>query len=243
MKLCVIPARGGSQRIPRKNIRQFAGRPIIAWSIQAALESGLFDRVMVSTDDEEIAAVARAHDAEIPFLRPAELADAHTGTNAVVKQAIRWHGEHGQAIDYACCLYATAPFVRACDLRAGHDLLLASGKSFVFSVTSFPFPIQRALRLNAQGEVEAMYPEHRATRSQDLEPAWHDAGQFYWGRAGAFLANEVLFSPVALPVILPRHRVQDIDTEEDWQRAELMFAALQAEAAGPAHLGGEGGGA
>lgn len=228
MKLCVIPARGGSKRIPRKNIRLFSGQPIIAWSIQAALKTGLFDRVMVSTDDEEIAEVARAHGGEIPFFRPRDLADDHTGTNAVVKQAIRWHEQQGLTVSHACCLYATAPFVRARDLREGHDLLLGSGKSFVFSVTSFPFPIQRALRLNAQGEVEAMYPEYRATRSQDLEPAWHDAGQFYWGLASAFLNDETLFSPASLPVTLPRYRVQDIDTEEDWQRAELMFAALRA---------------
>lgn len=228
MKLCVIPARGGSKRIPRKNIRLFAGRPIIAWSIQAALETGLFDRVMVSTDDEEIAEVAHAHGAEIPFLRPRGLADDHTGTNAVTQQAIRWHGERGISVEYACCLYATAPFVQTDDLREGHDRLVDSGKSFVFSVTSFPFPIQRALRLNLRGEVEAMYPEYRATRSQDLEPAWHDAGQFYWGRAAAFLNDEILFSPASLPLILPRHRVQDIDSEEDWLRAELMFAALRA---------------
>ncbi|MDP2787490.1 MAG: pseudaminic acid cytidylyltransferase [Pseudomonadota bacterium] len=234
MKLCVIPARGGSKRIPRKNIRLFAGRPIIAWSIQAALETGLFDRVMVSTDDAEIAEVARAHGAEIPFLRPRELADDHTGTNAVVKQAIHWHNAQGMPVEFACCLYATAPFVRANDLREGHDRLLASGKSFVFSVTSFPFPIQRALRLNAQGEVEAMYPEYRATRSQDLAPAWHDAGQFYWGRASAFLNDETLFSPASLPLILPRYRVQDIDSEEDWLRAELMFSALHTSEAGGA---------
>lgn len=234
MKLCVIPARGGSKRIPRKNIRLFAGRPIIAWSIQAALETGLFDRVMVSTDDDEIAEVARAHGAEIPFLRPRELADDHTGTNAVAKQAIRWHEDHGMPVAFACCLYATAPFVRVNDLREGHDRLLASGKSFVFSVTSFSFPIQRALRLNAQGEVEAMYPEFRATRSQDLEPAWHDAGQFYWGRASAFLNDETLFSPASLPLILPHHRVQDIDSEEDWRRAELMFYALHTSEAGDA---------
>lgn len=230
MKLCVIPARGGSKRIPRKNIRPFHRRPIIAWSIAAALESGLFDRVMVSTDDDEIAAVARAHGAEIPFLRPRDLADDHTGTNAVVKQAIRWHAAQGVTVAHACCLYATAPFIQARYLREGHDLLLSSGKAFVFSVTSFPFPIQRALRLNERGEVEAMYPQHRATRSQDLEPAWHDAGQFYWGRADAFLNDEILFSPASLGVILPRHRVQDIDTEEDWLRAELMFEALQAHA-------------
>lgn len=227
MKLCVIPARGGSKRIPRKNIRPFCGRPIIAWSIAAALESDLFDRVMVSTDDDEIAEVARDQGAEIPFLRPPELADDHTGTNAVVKQAIRWHAEQGVPVEHACCLYATAPFIQARYLREGHDLLLASGKAFVFSVTSYAFPVQRALRLNARGEVEAMYPEYRAARSQDLEPAWHDAGQFYWGRADAFLNDEILFSPASLPLILPRHRVQDIDTEEDWRRAELMFSTLR----------------
>jgi pseudaminic acid cytidylyltransferase len=227
MKIAVIPARGGSKRIPRKNIRPFAGKPIIGYSIEAALGCGLFDKVIVSTDDYEIAEVARGFGAEIPYLRPKPLADDYTGTNAVVKHALSWFKERDMAIKHACCIYATAPFVQADDLRKGHDLLLASGKSFVFSVTSFPFPIQRALRFNAQGEVEAMYPEYRATRSQDLEPAWHDAGQFYWGRASAFQNDETLFSPASLAVILPRHRVQDIDSEEDWLRAELMFAALR----------------
>jgi pseudaminic acid cytidylyltransferase len=228
MKLCVIPARGGSKRIPRKNIRLFAGRPILAWSLRAALETGLFDRVMVSTDDEDIAAVALAHGAEVPFLRPRELADDHTGTHAVVKQAIQWHQRQGMSVEVACCVYATAPFVQPRFLREGYERLMASDKAFVFSVTSYAFPIQRALRLNALGEVEALHPEYRNTRSQDLEPAYHDAGQFYWGRAEAFLNDAVLFSPASLAVILPRHLVQDIDTEEDWRRAELMFQVLQA---------------
>lgn len=228
MKLCVIPARGGSKRIPRKNIRPFAGRPILAWSIRAARDAGLFDRIMVSTDDAEIAAVAQAHGAEVPFLRPPELADDHTGTNAVVKQAILWHQERDLRVEAACCIYATAPFVQPAHVRRGHDMLLESGKSFVFSVTTYAFPIQRAIRLNARGEVEALYPEYRMTRSQDLEPIYHDAGQFYWGRAESFLNDTVLFSSESLPVILPRHLVQDIDTEEDWRRAELMFQALQA---------------
>jgi pseudaminic acid cytidylyltransferase len=228
MKLCVIPARGGSKRIPRKNIRPFAGLPILAWSIRAARESGLFDRVMVSTDDDEIAAIALDHGAEIPFLRPKELADDHTGTNAVVKQAIQWHGARDIQVEAACCVYATAPFVRPGYLREGYEKLMSTGKDFVFSVTSYAFPIQRAIRLNGRGEVEALYPEYRNTRSQDLEPAYHDAGQFYWGRAGAFLNDAVLFSPASLPVILPRHLVQDIDTDEDWRRAELMFQALRA---------------
>lgn len=227
MKLAVIPARGGSKRIPRKNIRDFAGRPIIAHSIGAALESGCFDRVIVSTDDEEIAAVARQWGAETPFLRPATLADDHTGTNAVVKHAIGWFREAGHAVELACCIYATAPFVQARYLRQGLERLAASDKAFAFSVTSFPFPIQRAIRINAAGAVEAIWPENIARRSQDLEEAFHDAGQFYWGRADAFLADTVLFSPVSLPVVLPRHLVQDIDTLEDWQRAEHMYRALE----------------
>lgn len=229
MKLCVIPARGGSQRIPRKNIRHFAGRPMLAWPVAAALQSGLFDRVMVSTDDAEIARVARDCGAEVPFLRPTQLADAHTGTNAVVKQAIEWHLAQGQSVSHTCCLYATAPLVRSDDLRAAYALLTASDKAFVFSVTRYAFPIQRALRLNLRGEVEAMHPEHRTTRSQDLEPAWHDAGQFYWGTAQAFLDEVVTFSAASLGYPLPTHRVQDIDTEEDWRRAELLFEILRRE--------------
>lgn len=225
MRLAVIPARGGSKRIPRKNIRDFCGKPIIAYSVEAALASGLFDRVIVSTDDEEIAAVARLFGAEVPFLRPSDLADDHTGTDAVVKHAIAWHQERGQRVDYACCLYATAPFIQVSYLREGFEKLVTSGKSYVFSVTSFAFPIQRAIRLNSLGEVEALFPEHIFSRSQDLEETYHDAGQFYWGRAQAFVDEVVAFSPASLPVILPRHLVQDIDTLEDWRRAELMYQA------------------
>jgi pseudaminic acid cytidylyltransferase len=228
-RLAVIPARGGSKRIPRKNLRQFAGRPIIAHSIQAARDSGLFDVVLVSTDDEEIAAVAREQGADVPFLRPRELADDHTGTQAVVKQAIEAVAAWRSMPEQVCCIYATAPFVRPEDLAAGLASLDTSGAEFAFSVTSFAFPIQRALRLDADGRVGMMWPEHMATRSQDLEHAWHDAGQFYWGRAQAFLAGVPLYSSASVAVPLPRHRVQDIDTEEDWRRAELMFRVLQAE--------------
>lgn len=226
MKIAVIPARGGSKRIPRKNITAFAGKPIIAYSIAAAQQSGLFDQVVVSTDDQEIADVARQLGAAIPFLRPPTLADDHTGTNAVVKHAIGWFDQQGPAVSHACCIYATAPFLQPQYLQQGHDKLLESGKAFVFSVTTFPAPVQRALRLTAAGEIAALYPQYRQVRSQDLEPAYHDAGQFYWGTAAAFLGDEVLFSPAALPVILPRHLVQDIDTPEDWLRAELMYRAF-----------------
>ncbi len=229
MRLAVIPARGRSKRIPRKNIRSFAGRPMIGYSIEAARECGLFDRIVVSTDDVEIADLAVACGAEVPFLRPAELSDDHTGTMAVGRHAISEVQEVGSAVEYTCCIYATAPFVRAEDLRRGFELLQTSGRSYAFSVTSFPFPIQRAIRIDGSGAVEPFFPQCIASRSQDLEPAYHDAGQFYWGTAAAFLADIPLFSAAAIPVVLPRYRVQDIDTAEDWMRAELLFKAMQLE--------------
>lgn len=229
MKLAIIPARGGSKRIPRKNIKPFCGKPMIAWSIEAAQESGCFDRVIVSTDDAEIAEVARQYGAEVPFMRPLELSDDHTGTIPVIRHAIETINSQGRAVEQACCLYATAPFIRAEDLRRGLELLQGSGGDYAFSVTSYAFPIQRAIRLTPEGRVEMFNPEHFSTRSQDLEEAYHDAGQFYWGRAEAWLQGQMIFSPASLPVMLPRHRVQDIDTPEDWVRAEWMFKAMQVQ--------------
>lgn len=228
-RIAIIPARGGSKRIPRKNIKAFGGKPMIAWSIEAALASGCFARVIVSTDDDEIAEVAREWGAEVPFKRPAELADDHTGTIPVIAQAIDWLREHDQAPDAVCCLYATAPFVQPEDLRRGLAILEGQGVDYAFSVTSYAFPIQRAIRLTAEGRVAMVQPEHFATRSQDLEDAYHDAGQFYWGQAGAWCEGRPIFSAQAAPVLLPRHRVQDIDTPEDWQRAEWLFRAWQAK--------------
>jgi len=223
--VAIIPARGGSKRIARKNLKPFDGVPIIVRSIRTALESGLFERVVVSTDDEEIARVARAHGADVPFLRPAELADDFTGTAAVIVHAL----QQLPGFDYACCVYATAPLLQARYLRQGFDLLeQRADKSFAFSVSSFGFPVQRALTLDGQGALTALYPEFRNTRSQDLPEAFQDAGQFYWGRSEAWLRGEVLFSPASLPVIVPRHLVQDIDTPEDWTRAEYLYAALKA---------------
>jgi N-acylneuraminate cytidylyltransferase len=229
MKLAIIPARGGSKRIPRKNIKPFCGKPMIAWSIEAALESGCFDRIIVSTDDEEIAEVARQYGAEVPFMRPLELSDDHTGTIPVIRHAIETINSQGRAVEQACCLYATAPFIQAEDLRRGLEILQGSGGDYAFSVTSYAFPIQRAIRLTPEGRVEMFNPEHFNTRSQDLEEAYHDAGQFYWGRADAWLQGKMIFSPASLPVMLPRHRVQDIDTPEDWVRAEWLFKAMQAQ--------------
>ena len=229
MKLAIIPARGGSKRIPLKNIKPFCGKPMIAWSIEAALQSACFDQVIVSTDDAEIAEVARRWGAAVPFMRPAELSDDHTGTIPVIRHAIEWFNLQGQSVEQTCCLYATAPFVTAEDLRRGLDVLQGNDCDYAFSVTSYPFPIQRAIRINAEGRVEMFSPEHFNTRSQDLEEAFHDAGQFYWGRAHAWLQGEMIFSPHSLPVLLPRHRVQDIDTPEDWARAEWLFKAMQAQ--------------
>lgn len=229
MKLAIIPARGGSKRIPRKNIKPFCGKPMIAWSIEAALQSACFDQVIVSTDDAEIAEVARQWGATVPFMRPAELSDDHTGTIPVIRHAIEWFNRQGQSVEQACCLYATAPFVSAEDLRSGLDILQSNDCDYAFSVTSYAFPIQRAIRLNAEGRVEMFSPEHFNTRSQDLEEAFHDAGQFYWGTTEAWLQGKLIFSPDSLPLLLPRHRVQDIDTSEDWERAEWLFKAMQAQ--------------
>jgi pseudaminic acid cytidylyltransferase len=226
MIVAVIPARGGSKRIPHKNIKNFLGKPIIAWSIETAIKSGIFDKVIVSTDDDEIAAVAKEYGAEVPFIRPAELSDDNTGTSPVVKHAIRWLQSNGHEVEYACCIYATAPFVQSKYLLEGFSKLKEFNKAYAFSVTSFPFPIQRALRIVNDNQVEAIWPENTNSRSQDLEEAYHDAGQFYWGRADAFLSDVVLYSEESVPIVLPRFLVQDIDTYEDWQRAELMFDAL-----------------
>jgi pseudaminic acid cytidylyltransferase len=223
MRLAVIPARGGSKRIPRKNIRTFAGQPMISWAITAALKSGCFDRIIVSTDDPEISEVAKAHGAEVPFLRPSELADDHTGTIPVIAHAIGWQNSHGQQVSEACCIYATAPFVEVNDLKRGIQVLLDRGADYAFSVTSYEFPIQRAIRITLNRGVEMFQPEHLYTRSQDLEDAWHDAGQFYWGLASAWMDRRPIFGLKSAPIILPRYRVQDIDTPEDWVSAELKF--------------------
>lgn len=224
--VAIIPARGGSKRIPGKNIREFCGKPMIAWSIEAARAAKCFDTVLVSTDDNDIAAVAKAWGAEVPFLRPENLSDDFIGTSPVVRHALEWLNEQGQPAALACCLYATAPFVSTTDLLQGLTLLKERGASYAFSVTSFPYPIQRALRITESGGVAMFSPEYAGARSQDLEEAWHDAGQFYWGTAQAWLDKRPVFGERSVPVCLPRHRVQDIDTTEDWVRAEWLFRAM-----------------
>jgi pseudaminic acid cytidylyltransferase len=229
MTLAVIPARGGSKRIPRKNVKLFCGKPIIAWSIEAARASGLFDQTIVSTDDTEIAEVAKTYGAEVPFIRPAALSGDLVGTSPVVAHAIQWCRMRGYKPDLVCCIYATAPFVTAADLQRGLQILVDTGADFAFSVTTYAFPIQRAVKLTEQGRVEMFQPRYFSWRSQDLEEAFHDAGQFYWGRANAWCSGKAVFSTDSAPVIQPRYRVQDIDTPEDWTRAEWMFKAQQGQ--------------
>ena len=225
MAIAIIPARGGSKRIPGKNIRMFAGRPMISYSIEAAIQSEIFTRVIVSTDDPGIAQIAQTFGAEVPFLRPAELSDDYADTAEVTTHAIKWLEQHGESAEFVCCIYATAPFLRAEDLLTGYGILKEADKQFVFSATSFSFPIQRALRMTEAG-VAPFFPEYIESRSQDLEGAYHDAGQFYWGRAAAFCAGLPLFADHSAAVVLPRYRVQDIDTLEDWSQAELIADAL-----------------
>lgn len=227
MSVCIIPARGGSKRIPRKNIRPFLGKPMIAWSIDAARRAGCFDRIIVSTEDDAIAAIAEAHGANVPFRRDPLLADDLTGTLPVIAHAVRALGL-ADTIP-VCCLYATAPFVRPEDLLAGQTRLLRNGAPFVISVTSYAFPIQRALQRDEDSAVRMRDPTQMHTRSQDLPEAWHDAGQFYWAKAATWTSARGVFDAGAQGLPLPRHRVQDIDTPEDWSRAEWMMRAMIAE--------------
>jgi pseudaminic acid cytidylyltransferase len=227
MNLAIIPARGGSKRIPKKNIKLFRGKPIIGWAIETALESKCFDRVVVSTDDDEIAEVSSSFGAEIPFIRPQELSDDYAGTSGVIAHAVEWLAESGVRFEYACCIYATAPFVQVEDFVQSLALIKNQEADYCFSVTTFPFPIERALKINEDQRCEMLQPENYETRSQDLEEAYHDAGQFYWGTSDAWLKSKKIFSLGSVPYVLPRYRVQDIDTMEDWFRAELMFEALQ----------------
>jgi len=222
-KIAIIPARGGSKRIPKKNIKEFVGKPIIAYSIEAAITSELFDKVIVSTDAKEIAECAIKYGAEVPFLRPKELSDDYTGTIEVIKHCLSWLKKNGYSAKYACCIYATAPLLKPTYLREGLKLLENSEGSYSFSVVPFDAPIQRALRINPDNEIEMIWPENENRRSQDLEETYYDAGQFYWGSSSAFLEGKPIFTTASSPVVVPRHLAQDIDTMEDWLLAENLY--------------------
>jgi pseudaminic acid cytidylyltransferase len=227
MNVAIIPARGGSKRIPGKNIKHFHGKPIIAYSIEAAIASGCFDKVIVSTDDLEIAAVAKQFGADVPFMRPSDISDDHATTMDVIQHAIQWCEESGMSVSNVCCLYATAPFVTPEFLQEGLKILQQEECEFAFSATRFSFPIQRAIKLSEHGEVSMFFPENGQVRSQDLEEAYHDAGQFYWGNKSAFLERKAVFAPHSRVVLLPRSCVQDIDTQDDWLFAESLFSLMK----------------
>lgn len=226
MNVAVIPARGGSKRIPRKNVRPFGGKAMIVHSIDTARASGLFDRIIVCTDDEEIAQVAQDYDAEVPFRRPAELADDYAGTTEVVAHAVEWLQQRHVSLGPVCCLYATAPLVQATELRIGFERLQLGQWKFVFSATTFASPVFRGFTERADGGLEMLFPRHFRSRSQDLAECYHDAGQFYWGQPEAWARRAKIFDCHSTIVKLPRWRVQDIDTEEDWRSAEWIYEQL-----------------
>jgi len=227
--LAVIPARGGSKRIPRKNIRPFLGVPLLSRTIGILRGTGVFSRIVVSTDDDEIAAIASSSGAEVPFRRPAELANDTAITAPVLEHAVRTLEAAGSVAEFVCCVYPAAVLALESDILQAYEFLRERPEmDYVFSATSFPYPIQRALRPRAEG-CEMFWPQYHDARSQTLEPAFHDAGQFYWGRRQAWLASRPIFSPHSHMLLLPRFRVQDIDVPEDWERAEMIFELLQGQ--------------
>lgn len=225
MNIAVIPARGGSKRIPRKNIKPFCGKPMIAWAISAAHESGLFDHVVVSTDDDEISRVAKECGAVVPFIRPDDLSDDLTPTVPVVAHAVQSCLDLGWDVNHACCIYPCAPSLQVGDLVAALEMIQKSDADFVYPVAEYAHPIQRAMRRLASGEMQFFSPQFELTRTQDLETAYHDAGQFYWGKASSWLAHKKMHTD-GLGMPIPNWRVVDIDTEDDWVRAELVVKSF-----------------
>lgn len=224
--VAIITARGGSKRIPRKNVKEFCGKPIIVYSIEAALESGLFDEVMVSTEDEEIAEIAKSAGAKVPFMRSGENAGDYASTDDVLLEVLEAYREQGREFDSFCCLYPTAPFVTAEKLRRAMQLLDKADS--VMPVVAFSFPPQRCMILNEEGELRMKWPEHAKTRSQDLEPYYHDCGQFYCCKTAPFLEYKTTDLPHMVPMIMSETQVQDIDNLDDWKIAELKYSLMKA---------------
>ena len=228
MIVAIIPARGGSKRISNKNKKEFAGRPLIAHSISAANEAEIFDKVVVSTDSADIADIARKWGAEVPFMRPADLADDHTPTLPVIMHAIDWLMEHAISVEYFCCIYAN-PFVTVKNLLGAFYLLKDKQVSSVIPVTTFPFPILRGFKISEKGTLEFIWPEYALSRSQDLPEAYHDAGQFFWCDCKKVLVAKQILQSDSLPLIIPRYLSQDLDTPEDWEMAEKLYHTFMIE--------------
>jgi len=225
--LAIIPARGGSKRIPRKNIKQFLGKPIIAYSVQAALDSGLFDEVMVSTDDEEIASIAREAGAQVPFFRSQENANDYATLADVVLEVVAWYEKNRTRPENICCVLATAPFVTATRLKEAYNKLVKEQRYAVFPVAKFSYPIQRALQVNPfSGTVSMLHPENLTARSQDLEDYFHDSGQFYWANVNVLKTGKSFLTANTGIVELPQSEVQDIDSEDDWIIAEQKYLLM-----------------
>ena len=225
--LAIITARGGSKRIPKKNIKEFCGKPIIAYSIEAALESGLFDEVMVSTDSEEIAEVARKYGAKVPFMRSEKTSDDFATTKDVLLEVFNKYIELGYRLKTACCIYPTAPFITVNSLKEGKKLLEKAGIYMVNPIVKFSFPPQRGVIINENGILQAISMENRFVRSQDLQDVYHDCGQFYWYDVDKFMENQGIMDGLSAPLIVDELHVQDIDNETDWEIAEMKYEILQ----------------
>ena len=227
MNVAIIPARGGSRRIPRKNIKDFLGKPIMAYSIENAINSGLFDKVIVSTDDDEIAQVAVEYGAEVPFVRPKNLSDDFSGTHEVIGHAVQWLECHGVAVEYACCIYATAPFIKARDLIAGFNLIKTEKWESIIAATNYSYPVFRSFKQTSGGGLKMLFPEHYSSRSQDFPEIYHDAGQFYWAKAETWKSPPAGFNEKCSIVEIPNYRVRDIDNNDDWIEAEFIYQSIE----------------
>ena len=225
MKIAILPARGGSKRVPRKNIKIFSGKPMIYWSITAALESKCFDEIIVSTDDKEIAEIARMSGAEVPFIRPNSLSDDYTETLPVIRHALEFFKSNGSSVSHACCVYPTAPFITPTAIKNALKLLEEPDAEFSFPATTFGHPIERAFTIGKNKFLEAVPASSLSRRTQDLTEYYHDAGQFYWGTHDAWLERDSIIGPNSVILPLPRHQCIDVDTHEDWHLAERLFYA------------------
>lgn len=220
-KLAIIPARGGSQRIPDKNIKQFYGKPIIAYSIEVAKASGLFDEIMVSTDNERIAEIAVKYGASVPFLRSEKNSDSYATTLSVILEVLNQYQELGQSFDYTCCIYATAPLIQSNHLKEGFDKLTDKNFSTVFPVVSFGYPIWRGLSIDEEQRAQMIWPEYQSSRSQDLRQVYHDAGQWYW--VDPKKISDTIFSDNSGVIVLAENEIQDIDNIEDWELLKVKY--------------------
>lgn len=222
MNIAIIPARGGSKRIPKKNIKNFLGKPIIAYPIKTAIESNLFDKVIVSTDSQEIANIAKAHGAEIPFMRPKQLADDYTPTVPVISHAIKELEKMSVKAKYICCIYPCSPMLNIKDLVHGFDKIKTDRFDFVYPIVEYTHPVYRAMVKDNKGRMKFLFPENELTRTQDIRKSFHDAGQFYWGKHKAWLNNKKMHTD-GIGLEIPSWRVVDIDLNDDWKRAEVLF--------------------